>query len=269
LSSPTPRTRSDGPVARLRAAIFDTDGVVTRTATVHRAAWKRLFDDYLRERAAATQSSFVPFSDEDYARFVDGRPRYDGVESFLASRGVSLPRGMPADPPRSETVCGLGNTKNGYFVTQVREHGVAPFGSTLDLVRRMRDAGIRVAVVSASENCRLVLESAGAADLFEVRVDGVDAAELGLAGKPVPDLFLEAAQRLGVDPGDTAIVEDALAGVEAGRRGGFGLVVGVDREGMASSLVQHGADVVVSDLSELTVDATGRWKVLTDAGFDC
>lgn len=259
--------RRGGPVARLRGAIFDTDGVVTRTATVHRTAWKALFDEFLRGRAVDDGSAFSPFTDEDYARFVDGKPRYDGVESFLASRGITLPRGMPADEAGSATVCGLGNTKNGHFLAAVREHGVEPFTSTLDLVRRMREVGLAVAVVSASENCRLVLEAAGAAELFDVRVDGVDSAELGLAGKPDPALFLEAAGRLGVAPADAVVVEDAIAGVEAGRRGGFGLVVGVDRNHMAASLLDHGADVVVTDLRELTVTEDARWEVHSDAAF--
>lgn len=253
--------RTNGPVERVGTVIFDTDGVITRTASVHRSAWKSLFDQYMRERADAAGSPFVPFTDDDYTRYVDGRSRYDGVEAFLASRDIRLPRGEPTDPPGSATACALGNSKNEYFLAEVRNHGVEPFASTLSLVRDLRRRGIRTAVVSASENCAHVLDAVGAGDLFELRVDGIDLAELGLAGKPDPALFLEAARRLGVSPADAAVVEDALAGVEAGRRGGFGLVVGVDRTGSADELADRGADVVVEDLALLDIDDAGRWSV--------
>ena len=256
-----PTRRPNGPADRVRAVIFDTDGVVTRTATVHAAAWKALFDSFLALRAEETGEPFAPFDDEDYARHVDGRARYDGVEGFLASRGITLPRGSPGDPPDRETVCGLGNRKNEHFLAQLRDHGVEPFESTLALVRRLRSLGITTAAVSASENCSAVLEAVGAAALFDARVDGIDAAALGLAGKPDPSLFLEAARRLQVQPADAAVVEDALAGVDAGRRGGFGLVVGVDRTGHAEALAARGADVVVPDLACLHVDVEGRWSV--------
>ena len=223
--------RTNGPVERIAAVIFDTDGVVTRTASVHAAVWKALFDEYLRRRADATGEPLVPFADEDYVRYVDGRSRYEGVEAFLASRGIVLPRGEPDDPSDRETVCGLGNRKNEQFLTQLRDHGVEPFDSTLDLACRLRRRAIRTAVVSASENCAAVLAAVDATQLFDVRVDGLDAAALGLASKPDPALFLEAARRLDTEPASAAVVEDALAGVEAGRRGGFGLVVGVDRTG--------------------------------------
>jgi beta-phosphoglucomutase family hydrolase len=253
--------RADGPVERVVAVIFDTDGVVTRTATVHAAAWKALFNEYLRRRADATGQQFVAFTDEDYVQYVDGRSRYEGVEEFLASRDIVLPPGEPDDAPDRETVCGLGNRKNEHFVAQVRNHGVEPFHSTLELARRLRERRIRTAVVSASENCAAVLDAAGATPLFDVRVDGLDAAALGLASKPNPALFLEAARRLGTPPARAAVVEDALAGVQAGRTGGFGLVVGVDRTGHADALGDHGADVVVNDLAELDIDDTGRWTV--------
>lgn len=256
------RDRRDPPAERIAAAIFDTDGVVTRTATVHAAAWKDLFDAYLRKRAATTGAAFVEFSDEDYLLHVDGKARADGVASFLASRGIELPVGRPDDPPGTETVWGLGNAKNEVFAGVVRENGVEPFQTTLALVRSLRRHGIRTAVVSASENCADVLDAAGASGGFEVRVDGRDAAALGLAGKPDPALFLEAAHRLDVAPRDAAVVEDALAGVEAGRRGGFGLVVGVDRSGRPDELLRHGADVVVTDLAQLEVEADGRWSVV-------
>jgi beta-phosphoglucomutase family hydrolase len=255
--------RPNGPVERVASVIFDTDGVVTRTATVHAAAWKKLFDEYLRRRADATGEPFRPFSEEDYVRFVDGRSRYDGVRNFLASRGVLLPSGEPGDPWEAETVDGLGNRKNEYFLAQLRENGVRPFDSTVALVRGLRQRAIRTGVVSASENCAAVLAAAGVAELFDVRVDGQDAAALGLASKPDPALYLEAARRLGTAPARVAVVEDALAGVEAGRRGKFGLVVGVDRTGHGDALAAHGADVVVPDLAYLDFDDEGRWTVVT------
>lgn len=256
-----PARRPNGPVDRVHSVIFDTDGVVTRTATVHAAAWKALFDRYLAIRAEETGESFAPFDDEDYARYVDGRARYDGVEAFLASRGITLPRGDAGDPPDRETVCGLGNRKNEHFLAELRDHGVEPFESTLALARTLRRVGITTAAVSASENCAAVLEAVGATALFDVRVDGIDAAALRLVGKPDPSLFLEAARRLQVQPVHAAVVEDALAGVDAGRRGGFGLVVGVDRSGYADALAASGADVVVDDLARFQVDAQGRWSI--------
>jgi beta-phosphoglucomutase family hydrolase len=256
------RGRPNGPVDRVAAVIFDTDGVVTRTATVHAAAWKTMFDEYLCHRAATTGEAFSPFRDEDYVRYVDGRSRYDGVRTFLASRGILLPPGEPGDPGEVETVCGLGNRKNEHFLAQLQENGAEPFDSTLALVRGLRQRAIRTGVVSASENCAAVLAAAGAAHLFDVRVDGKDAAALELASKPDPALYLEAARRLGTAPARAAVVEDALAGVEAGRRGRFGLVVGVDRTGHADALAEHGADVVVPDLSYLDFDDEGRWTVV-------
>jgi alpha,alpha-trehalase len=236
---------------RADAVIFDLDGVVTDTASVHAAAWKRLFDGFLRERAGSTGEPFRPFTEDDYRRFVDGKPRYDGVRDFLASRGIALPEGDPADEPEEETVCGLGNRKNDLFLAELAAEGPRAFPSTVALVRDLQRRGIRTAVISASRNTAAVLEAAGLGDLFRTRVDGVDAGELGLPGKPDPAVFLEAARRLGVEPARAAVVEDALAGVEAGRRGGFGLVVGVDRTGHPDALREHGADVVVSDLAEL------------------
>ncbi len=256
----TSRSIGEPPVSRLIAVVFDTDGVVTRTASVHSAAWKALFDTYLRVHASSSGEAFVPFDEEDYLRYVDGVARYDGVERFLNSRGINLSRGLPGDAPGTNTVCALGNAKNEQFLEQIRLHGVEPFETTLTLARELRRNGIATAVVSASESCAAVLQAAGATDLFDVRVDGVDAQELGLASKPEPALFLEAARRLGVDPTDAAVVEDALAGVEAGRRGGFGLVVGVDRTGHAAALTERGADVVVADLASFTVDSDGRWR---------
>jgi trehalose-phosphatase len=244
------RIRIDG----IDAVIFDMDGVITDTASVHAAAWKRLFDDFLRERSEREGEPFVPFdADADYRTFVDGRPRYDGVRGFLASRGISLPEGDPADPPDRETICGLGNRKNEYFLAHLREHGVEAFPTTLAFVRQLVAAGLGTAAVSASRNMQDVLQAAGVRHLFEVGVDGRVSEDLGIPGKPDPAMFLEAARRLGVEPARAAVVEDALSGVEAGRRGGFGLVIGVDRTRHPGALTEAGADVVVSDLGEVEV----------------
>ncbi|HXG26019.1 MAG TPA: beta-phosphoglucomutase family hydrolase, partial [Candidatus Binatia bacterium] len=236
----------------LDAVIFDMDGVVTDTASVHARAWKQLFDAYLAERSRRSAEPFRPFDiDRDYREYVDGKPRYDGVRDFLRSRGILLPEGTPDDPPESETVRGLGNRKDGLFLAEVHENGVERYPGTVALVRSLREAGVKVAVISASRNLRRVLRASGLAELFPVQVDGVEAERLGLAGKPDPAVFLEAARRLGVDPSHAAVIEDALAGVEAGRRGGFRLVVGVDRTGHAEELRARGADIVVRDPGEL------------------
>lgn len=234
----------------LDGVVFDTDGVITRTVDAHRASWKHLFDDYLARRDG---DGFEPFSEEDYLAHVDGRPRYDGVEGFLASRGIELARGLRTDAPDAETICGLGNRKNEYFRVEVDRHGVEVYDSTLALMGALRGLGAVMAAVSASENQRLVLEAAGVVDAFDVVVDGVMAQELGLAGKPDPALFLEAADRLGVVPARVAVVEDARAGVAAGRAGDFGAVIGVNRGNGRADLHEAGADVVVDDLDELTV----------------
>jgi beta-phosphoglucomutase family hydrolase len=244
------RARPAG-LSDLDGVIFDMDGVVTETATVHAAAWKKLFDEYLLARSGRTGEAFVPFERRDYLRYVDGRNRYDGVASFLASRGITLPRGDADDPPGRDTVYGLGNRKDEYFLARLHDEGARAYETTVRLIRDLRAKGVRTAVVTASRNAAEVLAAAGVADLFDEKVDGVDAAELGLPGKPDPATFLEAARRLGVEPARAAVAEDALAGVEAGRRGGFGLVVGVDRSGLGSALADAGADVVVSDLGEL------------------
>jgi beta-phosphoglucomutase family hydrolase len=239
---------------RLDAVVFDTDGVLTDTASVHAAAWKRLFDEYLKLRAARRSEPFRAFTEADYLRSVDGRSRYDGVAGFLASRAIMLPWGDTTDPPGCETVCGLGNAKDRYFLDHLRDHGAQAFPTSVVFVRRLRAEGLRTAAVSASRSMVAVLESAGLGGLFDVEVDGVEADRLGLAGKPDPALFLEAARRLGVAPARAAVVEDALAGVEAGRRGRFGVVVGVDRGGQAAALAERGADLVVADLGLLTLE---------------
>ncbi|MET9371976.1 beta-phosphoglucomutase family hydrolase [Streptomyces griseoflavus] len=230
------------------ACLFDLDGVVTRTAVVHAAAWKELFDAFLHERDG---DGFRPFTDADYDQYVDGLPRADGVRSFLASRGIALPEGGPGDRPGARTVHGLGNRKNELLLERIRTDGVEAHDSTLRYIAAVRARGLRTAIVSSSANCRDVLRSIGAEDLFDARIDGVDAAERGLPGKPAPDTFLAAARELGVEPSRAAVFEDALAGMDAGRAGGFGYVVGVDRAGRADALYAHGADRVVSDLGEL------------------
>jgi beta-phosphoglucomutase family hydrolase len=234
------------------ACLFDLDGVLTDTASAHAAAWKRTFDAYLAQRSQRTGEPFRPFElPGDYAAHVEGKLRQDGVRSFLASRGIELPEGSPDDPPEAETVRGLGNRKNELVLGLIRRDGVEVYEGSVRFVEAVRDAGLRRAVVSASRNTREVLAATGLEELFEVRVDGVVAGERGLRGKPAPDTFLAAAEDLGVEPERAAVFEDALAGVEAGRAGAFGWVVGIDRAGHAEALRRHGADVVVPDLSEL------------------
>lgn len=235
------------------AVIFDMDGVVTRTAHVHAAAWKRMFDSYLDQRSRAKGETYAPFSiEKDYTRYVDGKPRYDGVRDFLRSRNIELPQGAPDDPPDRETVCGLGNRKNGYFQKVLEERGAERYESTAVFIRQLHRAGIKTALISASKNAPAVLASAGAMDLFEARVDGLDAEKLGIPGKPAPDVFLAAAKKLGASPRRSVVVEDAQSGVQAGRAGGFGLVIGVDRADQQEELAKY-ADVVVKDLAEVVV----------------
>ena len=236
----------------VRACLFDLDGVLTQTAKVHAAAWKEMFDDFLRERAATSSEPFVPFDlVADYDEYVDGKPRYEGVRSFLDARGIDLPEGGKNDPAAAETVAALGNRKNEIVLRMIRDQGVEAYEGSVRYVRAARDAGLRRAVVSSSSNCREVLVAAGIEDLFEQRIDGVVAEREHLKGKPAPDTFLAGARALGVEPEQAAVFEDALAGVAAGRAGGFACVVGVDRVGQADELRKHGADVVVTDLAEL------------------
>ncbi|MFC8806711.1 beta-phosphoglucomutase family hydrolase [Streptomyces anthocyanicus] len=232
----------------IQACLFDLDGVVTRTAVVHAAAWKATFDTFLRERDGA---DFRPFTDSDYDQYVDGRPRADGVRSFLASRGVELPEGTPDDPPDARTVNGVGNRKNELLLEKIRTDGVEPYEGTLRYIDAVRAAGLATAIVSSSANTRDVLRSIDAERLFDVRIDGVVARERKLPGKPHPDTFLAAARDLGVEASRAAVFEDALAGMDAGRSGHFGYVVGVDRVGQTDALYAHGADRVVKDLAEL------------------
>ncbi|MCC8337529.1 beta-phosphoglucomutase family hydrolase [Streptomyces sp. R1] len=232
----------------IQACLFDLDGVVTRTAVVHAAAWKATFDAFLRERDGA---GFRPFTDSDYDQYVDGRPRADGVRSFLASRGIELPEGTPDDPPDARTVNGVGNRKNELLLEKIRTDGVEPYEGTLRYIDAVRAAGLATAIVSSSANTRDVLRSIDAERLFDVRIDGVVARERKLPGKPHPDTFLAAARDLGVEASRAAVFEDALAGMDAGRSGHFGYVVGVDRVGQTDALYAHGADRVVKDLAEL------------------
>ena len=236
----------------IRGCLFDLDGVLTRTAEVHDAAWQEMFDGYLRERSRRTGEPFVAFDPAaDYENFVDGKPRADGTRSFLASRGIELPEGSPGDPPGAETVAGLSNRKNEILLRRIREDGVAAYPGSVRYVRAAAEAGLRRAVVTSSANCRDVLAGAGIGDLFEAQIDGLTARREHLRGKPAPDTFLAGARALGLAPGAAAVFEDAQAGVAAGRAGGFGFVVGVDRLGQAAELRKHGADVVVADLAEL------------------
>jgi beta-phosphoglucomutase family hydrolase len=236
----------------IRGCLFDLDGVLTKTAKVHDAAWTEMFDDFLRERARSTGQTFVPFDPvRDYDDYIDGKPRADGTRSFLAARNIELPEGREDDPPGTETVYGLGNRKNQILLAKIRSDGVEAYEGSVRYVRAVRDAGLRRAVVSSSANCRDVLAAAHIEDLFEVRIDGIVAERDHLRGKPAPDTFLAGARALGLEPAEATVFEDALAGVEAGRAGKFGFVVGVDRVGQAAALRQDGADVVVQDLSDL------------------
>lgn len=236
----------------IKAAIFDLDGVITKTALVHSSAWKEMFNDYLRHREKHFAETFREFTHtNDYLPYVDGLPRYKGVASFLESRGIHLPWGDPSDPPDRETICGLGNKKNYWFNKILDRDGVEVYPSTIILVKELIVAGIRTGVASSSKNCASVLQAAGLTDLFETQVDGIVSAQLGLKGKPEPDIFTAACRNLGAEPVDTVIFEDAVSGVQAGRNGNFGLVVGIAREGNRNDLINNGADIVVHDIGEL------------------
>lgn len=238
--------------ARFRAALFDLDGVVTKTASVHALAWQKLFDEYLCSYSDRTGSPFIPFDiDKDYREYVDGKPRYEGVKSFLDSRKIVLPWGHPDDGPEKDTIYGLGHKKDGYFEARLHEYGVEVYEGTVRFLQTVRDHGLKTAVVSSSNHCQEVVEAAGLTSLFDTRIDGHETQSLRLRGKPSPDTFLEAARRLNAMPTQAMVLEDAQAGVAAGRAGGFGLVIGVDRGGQPEALHRHGADVVVADLTEL------------------
>jgi len=238
--------------SRFHAVLFDLDGVVTETAKVHAACWKKVFDDFLREYARQADRLFIPFDIiSDYNRYVDGKLRQEGVRSFLESRGIHLHDGGPDDPPGHASIYSLGQRKDDMVMETLGENGVDIYKDGLALVHHVRDKGLQTAVVSSSKNCRAVLQAASIEDLFDVRVDGLTVEELQLEGKPAPDAFLKAAELLGVSPDRAVVVEDAISGVQAGRRGNFGLVVGVARKGDAKALKKNGADIVVLDLTTL------------------
>ena len=250
------------------AAIFDMDGVITRTAEVHSRAWKRTFDEFLQVRARSHQEVLREFTHaRDYLGYVDGRPREQGIVEFLKSRGIELPPGAPEDPPGAETVRGLGNRKNAIFKRILEEEGVGLFDSTVELIENMLLRGIKVGLATSSQNSAVILKRTGLASLFGSVVDGVVSARLGLKGKPEPDIFLKATGDLGVTPARAVVVEDAVSGVRAGARGGFGLVIGVARENNAHELREQGADVVVADLGETSVDEINRLVTTKRAGW--
>jgi beta-phosphoglucomutase family hydrolase len=236
----------------ISACLFDLDGVLTQTAKVHARAWKTLFDAFLRQRSENTGEPFTPFDEiTDYDLYVDGKPRHDGVKSFLAARNIALPEGNPDDPPDAETIYGLGIRKDQIFLSLIHSQGVAVYEGSVKYLHAVRAAGLKVAVVTSSKNCTEVLRAAGLDGLFDAQVDGNVGEAKGLKGKPAPDTYFEAARMLSTAPSNAAVFEDALAGVEAGRAGGFGMVVGVDRVRQADALREHGADVVVADLADL------------------
>jgi len=235
------------------AAIFDLDGVVTKTMSTHALAWKKAFDEFLSQHQG-NDSAVRPFDIEtDYMIYVDGKPRLEGIKSFLQSRKISLPAGDPKEAPGFRSIHALGNLKNGYFLEKVKKDGVEVYQSTLEFIRKLKAQGIKTGIISSSKNCALILDSAGLAEMFEVRVDGVDLIKLNIPGKPAPDMFLEAARQLGAEPSRTVIIEDAVSGVEAAKAGGFGLVIGISRLGNRKDLLQYGAHVVVNDAAEISV----------------
>ena len=237
---------------RYDAVLFDLDGVITNTATLHATCWKQMFDEYLRRRAEQSGETFRPFDlAADYRLYVDGKPRFDGVRDFLRSRGIQLPEGHPDDPAELETVCGLGNRKNELINDLIERKGVEPYDGSVRFIHQLRRDGFKIAVVTSSQNCKTVLKAAKLDDFFKVRVDGNIIEAERLAGKPAPDTFLMAARLLGVEPERTVVIEDAISGVEAGSNGHFGLVIGVARKGNVEELKRHGAHVVVDDLGEL------------------
>lgn len=244
----------------LNAVIFDLDGVVTKTALVHAAAWKEMFDEYMRLREKRDSEPFREFThEEDYLPYVDGKPRYKGVQSFLESRGIHIPFGDSNDLPEAETVCGLGNRKNTNFRKVLETKGVKVYPAAVALVKDLREKGIRIGVASSSKNCQFILQSAGIEELFETRVDGVVSAEMGLKGKPEADIFVVAAKNLGVEPDKAVVVEDAVSGVQAGRNGKFALVLGVARENNEEDLRQNGADVVVTNFEGVDTKTLEKW----------
>ncbi len=243
-----------------KAVIFDLDGVITQTARVHSLAWKKMFDEYLEFRFTTYGEPFKEFDHErDYLPFVDGKSRYKGVESFLLSRGINIDFGNPSDPPGRETICGLGNKKDSTFNAIVTGEGVRVYNSTVDIIKKLKKLGIKLGVASSSKNCKAVLEAADLLELFDTRVDGVVSAKLNLKGKPEPDIFTTACNNLKSEYKKAIIVEDAISGVQAGAKGNFGLVLGIARENNEEELKKNGADRVIRDFSEITIDDLEKW----------
>src|SRR6516225_10210360 len=250
----TRQPESKYPITREQydAVLLDLDGVITDTANIHAACWKQMFDEYLQKRAAQTGEAFRPFNvAADYRLYVDGKPRFDGVRDFLTSRGIQLPEGTPNDQPEAETVGGLGNRKNDLVNKIIEDKGVEPYEGSVKLLHQLRSQGFKLAIVTSSQNCTVVLKATNLDHFFDVQVDGNTVHAQHLAGKPAPDTFLMGAKLLGIDPARAVVIEDAISGVEAGRAGNFGLVIGVARKGNAEELSHHGADLVVNDLKEL------------------
>tara|TARA_B100001123_G_scaffold174162_1_gene200082 strand:- start:131 stop:934 length:804 start_codon:yes stop_codon:yes gene_type:complete len=251
---------------QFEAVLFDLDGVLTATAQVHARCWKQVFDEYLLSSTASDQNASRPFElPQDYTCYVDGKPRYDGVRSFLSSRGVWLPDGTPVDLPIADTVCGLGNKKSFLFTEVIQAEGIAVYPDAVSLAKYLRKRDIKLGVVSSSRHCESVLTAAGLQDYFSVRVDGVIAEKVGLAGKPSPETFVYASRELGVEPSGSAVIEDALVGVRAAKQGGFGLVVGIDRTEGEIDLSKSGADLVVTDL-EKTLGIDDNKPILSELG---
>ncbi len=242
------------------SVVFDLDGVITQTALVHAAAWKEAFDEYLKLRQERDGEAFREFThDNDYLPFVDGKPRYEGVKSFLESRNIDIPYGTPQDEPGKETVCGIGNKKNEKFRKVLKEKGAQLYDSSIEFIKHLKSEGLKVGVASSSKNCKLILESVGMPDLFETRVDGEVSAKLRLQGKPEPDIFVKAARNMDTYPKSSVVVEDATSGVLAGRNGGFGLVLGVARKDNSNDLLKYGADIAVEDLRDININAVEKW----------
>ncbi|MBN3038577.1 MAG: trehalose-phosphatase [Candidatus Omnitrophica bacterium] len=242
------------------SVIFDLDGVITQTALVHGKSWKATFDEYMRMREKRDGQPFREFTHEgDYLPYVDGKPRYEGVRSFLESRGIHIPYGDPQDGPEEETACGIGNKKNKMFLDIIKKEGAEVYASTVELIKQLKAAGVRVGVASSSKSCQVILQAVGLEELFETRVDGLVSAELGLKGKPEGDIFVKASRNIGSEPARSVVVEDATSGVQAGRNGGFGLVLGVAREENEVQLLENGADIVVGDLSEIDIERIEQW----------
>lgn len=241
------------------AVIFDLDGVITQTAKVHSAAWKAMFDEYLQLKESRDGLAFQEFTDQDYLTYVDGKPRYDGVDSFLKSRDIELPMGSKEDVPATETVCGLGNRKNDKFMEIINTSGVEVYPSTVELIKDLKRRGIHVGVASSSKNCQVILQKVDLESYFETRVDGVVSAELGLNGKPAGDIFVKAAENMGVSPDRSIVVEDAVSGVQAGVNGGFLFVVGLARENNQEELAKNGADIVLDDFGDASTMTLHQW----------